>query len=82
MAAICSEKCWTSVRCPDHGDLMNPRGRDAGMESYVCCDNYQTDVNTRHLWHQHDSTRYYTDPEGWAAHAAECTDDYWDCANS
>jgi hypothetical protein len=29
-------------------------------------------VRRRHLWDEHDSTRHYTDPEGWAAHEASC----------
>jgi hypothetical protein len=29
--------------------------------------------NKRHLWHEHDDVRSYTDPEGWAAHVAACS---------
>ena len=71
--ASCSEKCWTPVHCPEHGDTMTPFGRSAGDYSYPCCDNYaKSEVNPRHLWSGHDSTRYYTDPEGWAEHEASC----------
>lgn len=69
----CDVKCWNPYECPDHGDLMAPRGRDAGMGYYHCCDNYQrVEINPRHLWHEHDSTRWYTDPEGWNEHEATC----------
>ena len=69
----CTEKCWTPVNCPDHGHEMNPCGRDSGMQSYDCCENYgKPRINPRHLWHEHDSSRWYTDPEGWAAHEASC----------
>lgn len=76
----CTEKCWTPVACPVHGDDMKPCGRSAGLEAYICCDNYmRSDINPRHLWNIHDSTRWYTDPDGWNAHAEACTDDYTDC---
>lgn len=44
------------------------------IEGYVVCECYR-DINLnpdRHLWHEHDSTRLYTDPEGWDAHVAGC----------
>lgn len=69
---ICTEKCWTPTRCPDHGDPMNPFGRSAPLGAEGCCDNYAKSDNPRHLWSEHDSTRHYTDPEGWAAHEAAC----------
>lgn len=70
---ICTEKCWTAVECPDHGDRMNPRGRSSALDDYYCCENYsKPDLNPRHLWSEHDSTRWYTDPEGWAEHEAGC----------
>lgn len=34
-------------------------------------------LNPRHLWHEHDSTRWYVDPEGWNEHARSCERD--DC---
>ena len=72
-AVSCTEKCWTPVACPDHGGRMYPFGRSAGIEAYHCCDNYaDSKVNPRHLWDEHDSTRWYTDPEGWNAHEATC----------
>lgn len=71
----CTEECWTPVRCPDHGTYMPPRGRSAPMDYWLCCEEYQYDpnVNTCHLWSEHDSTRWYTDPEGWVKHETECT---------
>ena len=37
------------------------------------CDNYaDPKLNPRHLWDEHDSTRWYTDPEGWNDHEASC----------
>jgi len=70
---ICIEKCWKAKDCPDHGNRMNPFGRSSGLGSYDCCDNWQkSDVNPRHLWDVHDSTRWYTDPEGWDAHEECC----------
>ena len=69
----CTEKCWTPVPCPDHGDLMQPFGRSAGLGAYKCCDNCRrSEINPRHLWNEHDSTRWYTDPDGWAEHEASC----------
>ena len=29
-------------------------------------------INTMHLFSEHNSTRVYTDPEGWADHEANC----------
>lgn len=52
--------------------------RSAPLSTYRCCDNYaKSAINPRHLWHIHDSTRWYTDPDGWNAHAASCNRD--DC---
>lgn len=73
MSATCTEPCWTPKPCPDHGDQMTPFGRSAGEYAHHCCDNYsRPDINPRHLWHEHDSTRHYTDPAGWAEHEAAC----------
>lgn len=70
----CTEACWTPVPCPDHGNTMLPRGRSAALREFICCDNrMDSAINPRHLWDEHDSTRHYTDPEGWAAHEASCT---------
>jgi hypothetical protein len=75
MSAVCSEKCWTPVPCPVHGDFMPPAGRSAPLEMHICCDNCaDSTVNPRHLWSIHDSTRWYTDPEGWKAHVSSCDD--------
>lgn len=69
----CTVKCWTPVPCPDHGYDMTPCGRSAPFPELLCCDNYaDSTINPRHLWDEHDSTRWYTDPEGWAAHEAGC----------
>lgn len=69
----CDEKCWTPVHCPVHGDRMDPRGRSAGLDVFECCERrYDPDINPRHLWDEHDSTRWYTDPEGWAEHERTC----------
>ena len=69
----CSEKCWTPVLCPEHGDRMPPFGRLVSEESHVCCNSYGTSlVNSRHLWDEHDSSRYYTDPTGWSEHENNC----------
>lgn len=52
---------------------MNPFGRSAPIGAEGCCDNYaKSEINPRHLWNEHDSTRWYTDPEGWADHEANC----------
>ena len=73
MGNICTEKCWTPVKCPEHGDTFDPFGRDGGLYEHTCCDlRFDVSVNPRHLWHEHDSTRWYTDPEGWNAHEATC----------
>ena len=70
---ICTERCWTPVVCPQHGSIMNPFGRSSGLEGYDCCNNWaKSEINPRHLWTEHDSTRIYTDPDGWAAHELEC----------
>lgn len=69
----CTSKCWTPVACPDHGDRMTPFGRSAPMAMYQCCENYaKSTVNPRHLWNEHDSTRWYADPNGWAEHEFHC----------
>ena len=69
--SACSEKCWTPVACPDHGDAMNPFGRSS--EGWDCCERrMESAVNPRHLWDEHDSSRWYTDPLGWAEHESGC----------
>jgi len=71
--SACTEKCWTPATCPQHDEPMYPIGRDAGMDAYPCCENYQRpNVNPRHLWDEHDSTRWYTDPDGWNEHERTC----------
>lgn len=68
----CTEKCWTPARCP-HDREMTPLGRSVPLGAYVPCDCYRdVSLNKRHLWSIHDDTRSYSDPEGWAAHAAFC----------
>ena len=69
----CTEKCWTIVSCTTHGNGMNPRGRSAPLSSYYCCEGYADyELNPRHLWDEHDSARWYTDPEGWTEHENNC----------
>lgn len=71
--STCAPSCWEPVRCPTHGREMTPLGRSAPMEMISCCDAHaDPKVNTRHLWNEHDSTRHYTDPEGWAEHEKNC----------
>lgn len=76
---LCAPYCWTPTPCPVHPqDDMPPRGRALPEGASTCCEVYmQAEVNPRHLWHEHDSTRWYTDPDGWNAHAANCDRD--DC---
>jgi hypothetical protein len=70
--SVCTERCWTAVVCPDHGTRMNPFGRSA-PDGTNCCENYSVSkLNPRHLWDEHDSTRWYTDPDGWGKHEAGC----------
>lgn len=69
----CTEICWTPVLCPDHGDRMPPQGRSAPLGMWICCDNhFDPGINVCHLWDEHDSTRWYTDPEGWNEHEKNC----------
>lgn len=72
----CTSECWEAVPCPACGNELPPRGRSAPLEMNVqaCCDDAQVDpfINRRHLWSEHDDVRFYVDPEGWAAHLAEC----------
>lgn len=67
---------WTRVHCPDCGNPLPPRGRSLPLEMIPpdCCERYRSDpnVNTRTLWDEHDSTRHYTDPDGWAEHERTC----------
>lgn len=79
----CSERCWTAIRCPECGNTLGPRGRSLPLEMLAgaCCEDARMDpaVNPQHLWDEHDSTRHYVDPEGWAAHCEtcdQCTADY------
>lgn len=73
MSDRCTEACWTPVHCPDHDDTMPPRGRSAPLSAHVCCENYvKSDLNPRHLWNEHDSTRWYTDRAGWDEHERTC----------
>lgn len=70
----CSEKCWTTAICPVHEEDMDPFGRDSGDYPDRCCEESFSDktLNPRHLWSIHDSTRWYSDPDGWTEHEAEC----------
>lgn len=50
---------------------MPPFGRS--IAGWYCCDRRaESAVNPRHLWDEHDSTRWYTDPEGWDEHERSC----------
>lgn len=74
-APICTEACWTPVRCSTCGRTLPPRGRSAPLEMYTgaCCEAQRySDDHKRHLWDEHDSTRIYTDPVGWEAHVKQC----------
>lgn len=75
----CTEVCWTPVLCPRCGNTASPTGcSDVAPSCY--CEPREGDgfdwsaVRKRHLWHKHDSNRWYTDPEGWDAHVAACAE--------
>jgi len=73
----CEPKCWEPFLCPTCGAPLNPHGRSVAMEAYEaeCCRQAKgSPLNKRHLWSIHDSTRIYTDPQGWAAHEAACVE--------
>lgn len=72
----CTPACWTPVTCTRCGKHKAPRGRSVPFEaaSSYCnddCAGYRIGP-VPHLWSEHDSTRHYTDPSGWAAHVAGC----------
>ena len=73
----CTEVCWTPVDCPNCGAPASPFGRDDRAPSCTCepreGDGLDWEaVRRRHLWSEHDSARWYIDPEGWKAHEAAC----------
>lgn len=73
----CEAKCWTPVRCKHCDRRKKPRGCSvpipaAGSYCDGDCPGYGEDPKPPHLWDEHDSTRHYTDPAGWAAHLEEC----------
>lgn len=73
--AICTPACWTPVTCPTCGNTLPPAGRSVPLEMHLsdCCLEMQSNgFNKRHLWDEHDSTRHYIDPDGWAEHVAAC----------
>lgn len=78
---LCTESCWKPAPCPTCARPMYPRGRDVPLGCYEaeCCREARySAANQRHLWSEHDSTRGYSDPEGWAEHVTgceECRDD-------
>lgn len=76
MPGICTTICWTPVTCPRCGSQLPPRGRSVPLEMHIstCCDEARRSptTNPRHLWDVHDSTRYYSDPEGWDEHVQNC----------
>lgn len=71
----CTPACWTPVPCPTCGSDLPPRGRSVGMEAnppQCCMEARYGPANTMHLWSEHDDTRHYTDPKGWAEHVRGC----------
>lgn len=73
----CSAACWTPVDCTLCGKRKAPSGRSVplAMANGYCdndCAGYHQDPKPPHLWSEHDSTRHYTDPEGWAEHEKAC----------
>jgi hypothetical protein len=71
----CGKACWTRLPCPQCGQVMPPRGRSAPMGTECGhFDEIHSPTNLCHLWSEHDSTRHYVDPEGWAAHVASCAE--------
>ena len=71
----CGPSCWTRVPCPECGLPLPPSGRSAPLEMRLntCCERHQhSKVNKCHLWNEHDSTRHFSDPAGWAAHEQTC----------
>jgi len=76
---ICTPECWTPVKC-SHGHEMTPAGRDAPMDMWTCCEEYNTSANRCHLWSEHDDERWRFDPEGREAHlvgCVQCQEDSW-----
>ena len=75
---MCSAKCWKPLECPTCGNDVPPRGRSVALEANPpqCCMDGQYDrANYRHLWDEHDSTRHFSDPVGWAEHCEACDRD-------
>ena len=72
------------VYCHACGRQFTPSGRSIPVaaasgycDSSEPCDRTSMEAQIarfRHLWDEHDSTRYYTDPDGWSAHVASCAD--------
>lgn len=78
----CTEECWIAGHCPEHSQPMTPRGCSIPLAmSHPCCDLYMDpNINKRHLWSEHDSSRSYVDQDGWASHVdscKECKNDPW-----
>ncbi len=76
--SACMPNCWEPVYCRVCGRPYSPIGRAVATEaaSGYCDPHDPCDPSDKrwkpHLWSQHDSTRHYADPEGWAAHEASC----------
>jgi hypothetical protein len=73
----CDAKCWKSVECTRCQRRKQPIGRSVPMEAAGSdcdydCPGYAQEPKPPHLWSEHDSNRYYTDPDGWNAHLKEC----------
>lgn len=75
--SACTSTCWTPVECRKCGRPKSPVGRSVGLEAAngYCNDDcpwYRGEPKPPHLWSEHDSTRSYTDLEGWQEHLAHC----------
>jgi len=69
----CTSKCWTPIDCPKHGSPLPPYGRSVPLGYDTCGDECRyAPINVRHLWDEHDSDRWYADPQGWTQHERTC----------
>lgn len=77
MSAICTPECWTEQRCTVCGRPIAPFGSSVAIEaaSGYCeheCPGNPSLGHPRHLWDEHDSNRWFADPDGWDEHVASC----------
>lgn len=73
----CDARCWTPVLCTRCARYKQPRGRSVPPEAAggYCdwdCPGYAEEPKAPHLFSEHDSTRAFSDPEGWKAHETQC----------